>query len=233
VRVRAALDPATGTLVASQVALGSVSGIAVRGQVVTVDPGAGTLTLELMEAENATPGQRLLTVSLAEKARIHRQGGLRLTGEELWRTLVSGATLQLTGIYEPVSGALAASRVLVESAGPSLVTLSGPVSGGDESSLTLGPPTAWDGFAPPASGLPLALRPSTQLLGDDGAVLKPEAFLAQAKERGIKAVGLLGNDGKVAASRLELLPKPVATPEPKPTPEPEKRPAEKNDIVES
>lgn len=221
VRVRATLDSTRRGLVATQVNLGADTGASVHGKVVSVDPGAQTLTVNLDEVTGAMPGQNTLLVSLTEKAAIYKQGGLSLANEELWRSLVSGASVQLEGAYEPVSGAFAATRVLLESAGPSLVTLTAPVSGGDNSALQLGTPTAWSGFLPSSKGGSLALRDNTQLFDDAGAALKADAFVGLAKERGVKAIGMLGRDGKLTASRLELLPKAAATPEPKPTPAPD------------
>jgi hypothetical protein len=231
VRARAVLDPMRKTLTVTQVSLGAGMGGSVQGKVTAVDTGAQTFTLSIDDAMGLQPGQRSLLVSLAEKAALYKQGGLPLSSEALWTGLVSGATLQLEGVYEPVSGSLAASRVVVESAGPSLVTLTAPVSEGDDKALQLGAPTAWSGFAPPTKGLPLALRENTQRMDDTGAPVKPDAFAALAKERGVKAIGLLGKDGKITASRLELLPKPAATPEPKPTPAPEKPSPGKSDAI--
>ncbi|MGC4044095.1 MAG: DUF5666 domain-containing protein [Armatimonas sp.] len=232
VRVRATLDSARRALVATQVSLGVDTGASVRGKVVSVDPGAQTLTLTVDEVTGAMPGQNTLLVSLAEKAAIYKQGGLSLSSEELWRSLVSGASVQLEGAYEPVSGALAAIRLVLESAGPSLVTLTAPVSGGDNAALQLGAPTAWSGFLPAAKGGSLALRENTQLFDDSGTTLKADAFVGLAKERGVKAIGMLGKDGKLTASRLDLLPKAVATPEPKPTPTPAPAPAKSDAIPE-
>jgi len=115
--------------------------------------------------------------------------------------------------------------VVLESAGPSLVTLTAPVSGGDNNALQLGAPTAWSGFLPSSKGGPLALRDNTQLFDETGTALKADAFVGLAKERGVKAIGMLGRDGKLTASRLELLPKPAAAAEPKPTPTPAPDPA--------
>ncbi len=221
VRVRATLDSTRRGLVATQVNLGAGTDASVHGKVVSVDPGAQTLTLTLDEVTGAMPGQSTLLISLAEKVAIYKQGGLSLSADDLWRNLVSGASLQLEGAYEPVSGAFAATRVVLESAGPSLVTLTAPVSGGDNNALQLGAPTAWSGFLPSSKGGSLALRDNTQLFDEAGTAIKADAFVGLAKERGVKAIGMLGRDGKLTASRLELLPKPAATPEPKPTPAPD------------
>ncbi len=224
VRVRATLDPATKSLRASRVTLDASSGILALGKLRSVDAAAQTLTLTLDEANGGTPGQNQLTISLAEGARLHQQGGLTLSPEALWQ-LASGTSLSVEGAYEPVTGSLSATRILLETGGPSVVSLTAPVTSGDAKSLTLGAPSAWDGFAPSPKGQPLTLGEATQFLDDTKAVLKPDAFLTQAKVRGVKAIGLLGKDGKITASRLELLPAPVATPapEPKPTPEPTKK----------
>jgi hypothetical protein len=225
VRVRAALDPATRTLRASRVTLDAGSGLQVRGKLRSVDASAQTLTLTLDEVSGGMPGQSQLTVSLADGAQLRRQGGLVLTPESLWQT-APGTSLTLEGAYEPITGSLAATRALLDSGGPSVVTIAGPITSGDASSLTLGAPSAWDGFMPASKGLVLTLGEATTLQDDLKVLIKPAEFLAQAKERGIRAIGLLGKDGKLTASRLELLPRPAATPEPKPSAEPEKKPAE-------
>jgi hypothetical protein len=228
VRVRATLDPTTKSLRASRITLDARGGLQVRGKLRSVDVSARTLTLGLDEVSGGTPGQNQLTVSLTEGVQLHQQGSLPIEPDALAQ-VAPGTSFTVEGVYEPVTGSLAATQIFLETAGPSVVSLTAPFVSGDAKSLVLGAPSAWDGFVPSAKGLPLTLGETTRLLGDAGATLKPDEFLAQAKERGVKAIGLLGKDGKITASRLELLPRP----EPKPTPEPEKKPVEtfKKEIV--
>ena len=231
VRVRIALE--SGAFVARRIVLGEDGSVLIRGKVKSVDAAAGTLTLAIDEVDGALVSQNTVGVTLTEGALLRRQSGLRLDRAALLQAATPGTVLSVEGGYEPVTGALAARRVFVEDGGPSVVSLTAPIAAADERSLTVGPPSAWDGFAPPEKGLTLSLQETTALIGDDGAALKPAAFALAAKERSVRAIGVLSKDGKVTASRLELAPKAAATPAPEPKPtEADKKPASEEPVPE-
>lgn len=232
VRLRVALDPASGKLIVRAATLGATGDTLATGKIKSVDAAAGTLTIALEGLDGALPMQSTLSVTLTEDATLRHQGCVALDRESLWKTATPGAKVRVEGVYEPVTGTFAASRLALDEGGATVVTLSAPVASADAKALTLGPLAVWDGFAPPTKGVSARLGETTALIGDDGAPAKLDAFLPLAKERGVKLLGLLGKDGSITASRIELLPKilatpaPAPTPEAKPTPEPEKKPAE-------
>ena len=231
-RLRVALDPASGKLMVRAAMLGASGEALATGKIKSVDAAAGTLTIALEGLDGALPMQSTLAVTLTEDATLRHQGCVALDRTSLWKAATPGAKVRVEGVYEPVTGTFAASRLALDEGATTVVTLSAPVAAADAKALTLGPLTIWDGFAPPAKGVSARLSETTALIGDDGASAKIDAFLPLAKERGVKLLGLLGKDGSVTASRIELLPKllatptPAPTPEAKPSPEPEKKPAE-------
>ena len=242
VRVRATLEG--GKLVARGISLGAEDEALAIGKVRSVDAMSGTITLGLESLDGALPMQAALAVTVTDDTTLRKLGCLPLEKDALWRTLMPGVRVRVEGGYEPVTGSIAARRLSVEETGAPVVSISGPLAALDAKSATLGAPSAWDGFAPPAKGVTVTLRDTTAFRDEADAPLKPDAFLAAAKERSVKVLALLGKDGSLAASRIELLPRPVATPTPAPTPEakpaaePEKKPAEtdkklveKKDIV--
>ena len=74
-------------------------------------PG-GTLVVKVAQVSGLVPTQEAVTVTLAPDAVLRSRGGLKLTADDFWsigrRRAIRGCGLK--GVYEPVTGALAATR---------------------------------------------------------------------------------------------------------------------------
>jgi hypothetical protein len=232
VQVRGYLSPDTKRLVAASVKVygGDETGpsASAAGFVLRADSAGGTLVLRPLQVVGLVPTQDAVTVTLTPDAVLRSRGGLKLSADDFWAAAgKNGAHVRVEGVYEPVTGALAATRARLEdaSAAPSEAheaDVTGVPSASDEKSGTItvaAPLVEWDGLLAPgakdgAKGLPIAVTPATALRDEKGEFVAASTFFAALKDgkAAVRVVGVYAK-GTLTATRAELRPAP-AKPEP-------------------
>lgn len=211
-----------------------------RGTIASVDPQSGTIALKATHVDGMTPSLDAVTVLVAPDAVLRSSGGLLMKNDEFYATLSKpGSLARFEGVYEPVSGTLKATRGKVEEAkfNPAHeASVYGVPTEVDEKkkSLIVDSAVEWQGIAlKEGKGVPVITTAATAYQDDKGGSLAHTTFYdAAAKgENSVRVIGIY-NEGKITATRLELLP-PLPKPEPKAEAKAETKEGEKKATTEA
>jgi hypothetical protein len=164
-----------------------------------------------------------ITVTVAQDAVLRSSGGVLLKPDEFYGMLGAGrnafATFQ--GTYEPVTGAMKATRIKLEEnlpgGGHEAAAHGTPKDvQADAGTLTLDGLTEWDGIAArgEGKGVPVITTAATAFRDDKGQFLASNSFFtgAASGEKSVRVTGIYAG-GVLTATRLDLLPpapRPVA-----------------------
>jgi hypothetical protein len=190
------------------------SSILVQGEVASADPATGTIALQVRQVDGMTPALNAITVLVAPDAVLRSSGGLLLKSDEFYKSLEkSGARVGFAGTYEPVTGTLRAVRARLENPKfePSHeVVIVGTPQNVEEKSktFTVGDPTEWQGiFMKEGKTVSIVATAATAFQDDKGGFIATPTFYESAT-KGENPVRILGiyADGKITATRIELLP---------------------------
>ncbi|MDX1932233.1 MAG: hypothetical protein SFU56_06485 [Capsulimonadales bacterium] len=232
--VRGILDPVTKRVLAERITLLNGDGptgemTTIRGAVTAADSKNHLLVLTATQAEGILPTFAAVTVQMSPDVVYRSRGGVLLTHDEFHAALTArpGATVSVTGAYEPVTGSLRGKTVRLEENTPGTAheaTVTGTAQSADEKAgtLTLGSLTLWQGIVARGdrSKIPVVATAATAYRDEKGQFLASASFWQAAKSgRTVHAVGIY-TGGKLTATRLELvapeaLPGPTTAPEPK------------------
>jgi hypothetical protein len=224
------LSPQSRNLIATAVAIHNGDTkptsdiVTLRGVLSGVNPKAGTMAVTATQVHGLTPTMNAITVTVAPDAVLRSSGGVLLKPEEFYGALGAGrnAVATFQGTYEPVTGAMKATRIKLEEAMP---------GGGHEAAahgtpkevqadagtLVLDSLTEWDGIAArgEGKGVPVVTTAATAFRDDKGEYLASTSFFtgAASGEKSVRVTGIYAG-GVLTATRLDLLP-PAPKPEAK------------------
>jgi hypothetical protein len=258
--IRGILDPTTKRLFAERVTvlsgdIPSAENTTLHGTVASIDAKNNLLIVNATQTEGILPTFAAVTVQMIPDAVYRSRGGILLTADEFAATLTAqpGATVAVSGVYEPVTGTLRGKTARLEetttaTAHEAEVTGVGQNIDEHTGTFTLSALTLWQGIAARSegNGVPIITTAATAYADEKGMYLATVNFYRALKDgqHSVQATGLYA-DGKLTATRLELLPldsKPADTKaetkstvsapakeDAKPEDKPKSAPVEKND----
>lgn len=230
VTVRGMLAGDTKRVLATEVVVGSEAKDAkpdttramAVGRVLSVDANSGTVALAPVSVSRLSPTVGAITVLVAPDALLRSSGGVKIESTDFYAAAgKSGALVRFEGAFEPVTGTLKANRAKLEDAkfNPSheAVVHGNPVAVNEKSkALSIEGAAEWQGIAlkDGAKPLPITTTGATTYQDGKGGAVDPATFYTAANkgENSVRVTGIF-SDGKITATRLELLPalpKPVA-----------------------
>jgi hypothetical protein len=229
--VRGILDPVTKRILAQRVTLLSGDGPTVEtttvyGSITGIDTKNNLLTLNTTQTEGMMPAFAAITVQMVADAVYRSRGGLLLTADEFSAALAAqpGALVAVSGTYEPVTGTIRGRTIRLEENTPNaaheakIVGIPQAVET-ESKTFSLTSLTLWQGIAarPEGVSIPVVSTAATAYRDETGQYLSSVTFFKEMKAgRPAQAVGLYAN-GKLTATRLDLMPVEKKAPETKAT----------------